>query len=46
MKRDRKMRSRWFKKICVSYYKRCPYCNYEGGGWGDSGECPVCGETS
>lgn len=35
-----------FKKIRYRYYKRCPYCGYSGSGWGDSGECPSCGETS
>ena len=45
-KKMRKKEERNYKRIGFGYYKRCPYCQYEGGGWKDSGECPVCGETS
>jgi|GEM_PF-2750906 len=40
------IRTRRFKKIHYSYFKRCPYCGYVGSDWRDSGECPSCGETS
>lgn len=40
------IKRRKFKKICYRYFKRCPFCGYSGIGWGDSGECPCCGETS
>ena len=33
-------------KSRFSYYRTCPFCGYSGSGWGDSGECPSCGETS
>lgn len=41
-----KMTKKHFMHIRLWYTKRCPYCGYFGPGWKDSGECPVCGETS
>lgn len=42
-----KMRRKYGKRIRMFVgFRRCRYCGYSGGGWRDSGECPVCGEVN
>lgn len=41
------MRKAWMLRVKrFRRFRRCCYCQYIGGGWPDSGECPSCGEVN